>query len=169
MWSPPSVITSVWCLSDQKYPRFNTALDWLTDPLLFSRSFVFAPQWYGNSTLSQWDSFLPPPVFSVKSSFPCHSAPQRFTGAWGNICQFIIRSVFLQCLQCWNFPWFVCLPCETLPYLVPSVCLVKLPQTRNYKLVFSFPLSGLKYTDRLFMQLLTRDVLLLLQVIVSHI
>lgn len=67
MWSPPLLITRVWCLNTQKYPHFNTALHWMTDPPLLSRSFVFAPQWYGNSTLSQWDSFLPPPVSLLKA------------------------------------------------------------------------------------------------------
>lgn len=145
-------VCGVWAL--RNIPRFNTALDWMTDPLLFSRSFVFAPQWYGNSTLSQRDSFLPPPVFSVKSSFPCYSAPQRFSGAWGNICQFIIRSVFLQCIQCWNFP-LICLFTVWRTALFGAICLSCEAATdkKTISSCFSFPLSGLKYTDRFFMQL----------------
>lgn len=42
---------------------------------LFTSSFVCAPQWYGNSSLSQWDSFLPPPLsLSFKSLVPNRSA-----------------------------------------------------------------------------------------------
>lgn len=40
----PHCLLPVWCLSTQKYPHFNTALHWMMDPPLLSRSFVFAPQ-----------------------------------------------------------------------------------------------------------------------------
>lgn len=52
---------------EHSYPHFNTALHWMMDTPLLPRSFVFAPQWYGNSTLLQRDSFLPPPVSLLKA------------------------------------------------------------------------------------------------------
>lgn len=131
---PHCFTTSLWCLSTQKYPHFNTALHWMTDPPPLSRSFVFAPQWYGNSTLSQWDSFLPPPVSLLKAHSNAILPLRDSLEHGGTFVSLVLSSLvyFYSEYSAGISPWFVCLLRVTLP----CFGIICLPQTRKYRLTY---------------------------------